>query len=210
LAQARRIREKRYRNRPTGVAAFLGHLTGVELIRRKIHEHQDKKRLLAHLEQRAALKETQQGERAELQRRQELQARDIQRKLLALEQVERREMKPLEESLKQQARIHARGGRNQMPSLGLELKPRGRKAVPHKAKDRHNSEFAREKFRQAHSGEQQEKSVDLFGDFERAADEGRSDSGGSTSSEGRKTAPHPKIRRYGRKRRRDNDLDRNR
>ena len=180
------------------------------MIRKKLQKHQDKKRLRGYLEQRATLKETQQGERTELQRRQELQALDIQRIIRALEQVERRKLKSLEESLKQQARIHARGGQNQMPSLGLELKPRCRKAVPHKAKDRHNSEFAREKFRQAHAGEVEQKAVDLFGDFEHAADDGRSDSDGGTSSDSRKPAAHPKIRRYGRKRRRDNDLDRER
>ena len=92
----------------------------------------------------------------------------------------------------------------------LELKPHGRKAVPHKAKDRHNSDFAREKFRQVHAGERQEKAVDLFGDFEQAADDGKSDSSGGASSEDRKPAAHPKIRRYGRERKHDNDLDRGR
>ena len=151
LATARRIKQERYAKRPTGLAAFLGRVTGVELIRKKLHQHQDKKRLHAFLEERASLKETQRQERTELQRRQEMQGLDIQRKIRALEQVERKEMKSLEEALKQEARIHARGGRGRMPSLTLELTPPGRKAVPHKAKNRHNSEFAREKFAQAHS-----------------------------------------------------------
>jgi hypothetical protein len=145
-----------YRNRPTGLAAFLGRVTGVDLIRRKLQQRQDKKRPHVYLEQRAGRKETQLEERTALQRRQEIHALNIQWKIRALEQVERKELKSLEESLKQQARIHARGGRNQMPSLGLELTPPGRKAVPHKAKNRHNSHFARETFRQAQSGEQQE------------------------------------------------------
>ena len=153
LATARRIKQERYANRPTGLAAFLGRVTGVALIRKKLHQHQDKKRLHAFLEERASLKETQRQERTELQRRQDMQGLDIQRKIRALEQVERKEMKSLEEALKQEARIHARGGRDRMPSLDLDLTPPGRKAVPHKAKNRHNSQFAREKFAQAHSGE---------------------------------------------------------
>ena len=84
--------------------------------------------------------------------------------------------------------------------LTLELTSPGRKAVPHKPKNRHNAPFAKEKFAQAHSGEQEPRQVDLFADFERAADDG--------SSEGRKPTVHPKIRRYERKRKRDNDYDR--
>jgi len=210
LAEARHIKQERYRNRPTGLAAFLGRVTGVELIRKKLQQRQDKKRLHTYLEQHTGLRQKQHCERTELQRRQEMQSLDTQRKIRALEQVERKELKSLEESLKQQARIRARGGRTQMPSLGLELTPPGRKAVPHKTKDRHNSDFAREKFRQAQSGERHPKEVDLSGDFDRAADDGRSDSVGGASSEGRKPTAHPKNRRYGRKRRGDNDLDRGR
>jgi hypothetical protein len=50
----------------------------------------------------------------------------------------------------------------------------------------------------------------LFGDFEQAADDGKLDSSGGASYEGRKPAAHSKIRRYGRKRKRDNELDRGR
>ena len=53
LATALRIKQERYAKRPTGLAAFLGRVTGVELIRKKIHQHQDKKRLHAFLEERA-------------------------------------------------------------------------------------------------------------------------------------------------------------
>ena len=97
-----------------------------------------------------------------------------------------------------------------MPSLALELTPPGRKAVPHKAKDRHNSQFAREKFAQAHSCEVEPRDVDLSADFDRASDDGSSGKGGEGSSDGRKPAAHTKIRRYGRKRKRDNGLDRGR
>jgi hypothetical protein len=139
-----------------------------------------------------------------------MQALDIQRKIRALEQVERKEIKSLEEALKKEARIHARGGRNQMPSLGLELTPPGRKAAPYKAKNRHTSQLAREQFEQAHDDHREPKKIDLSGDFERAADDGSSGKGGEGSAEGRKPATGPKIRRYGRKRRPDNDLERGR
>ena len=94
-----------------------------------------------------------------------------------------------------------------MPSLGLELKPPGRKAVPHKAQNRHNSEFAHEKFARARSGELEPKEVDISSDFERAADDGSSGKGGEGSAEGRKPASRQKITRIRRKRRYDNDRD---
>ena len=94
-----------------------------------------------------------------------------------------------------------------MPSLGLELKPPGRKAAPYKAKNRHTSQLAREQFEQAHDDHREPKEIDLSGDFERAADDGSSGKGGEGSAEGRKPASRQKIRRSRRRRRRDNDRD---
>jgi hypothetical protein len=165
---------------------------------------------MAFLEERARLKETQRQERTELQRRQEMQGLDIQRKIRALDKVDKRELKSLEEALKKEARIYARGGRGRMPSLALELTPPGRRAVPHKAKNRHNSEFAREKFAQVHDNEPEPKELDLSSDFEHATDDGSTGKGGESSAEGRKPTSRQKIRRYGRKRKRDNGLDRGR
>ena len=55
----------------------------------------------------------------------------------------------------------------------------------HKAKNRHNSEFVREKVRQAHSVEQEPTELDLSGDFDPAADDGRSGKGGDDLHKGR-------------------------
>jgi hypothetical protein len=68
----------------------------------------------------------------------------MQRRLRALERVQRRELKSLETAQLKHQRIHARRGHDHMPSLTLELKPPGRRAAPHKAKNRHISALTRE------------------------------------------------------------------
>ena len=97
-------------------------MTGVELVRRKLHQYQDKKRTKAFLNEKDRLKEQQEKQHAELQRRHAMPALDLQRKVRALGQVEKREFKSLEESLLKEQRIRARSGRDQMPSLSLELR----------------------------------------------------------------------------------------
>lgn len=52
----REVRAARQRNRPTGLAAFLGWVSGVELIRKALHRYEDGKRLKVCREHRAELK----------------------------------------------------------------------------------------------------------------------------------------------------------
>ncbi|MGB7931426.1 MAG: hypothetical protein WCH04_04270, partial [Gammaproteobacteria bacterium] len=242
LAQTQRIKRARYQNRPTGLAGFLSRVTGVELVRKKILQYQDKKRLQAYLAERENLKLKQLQDRTALQRRQEMQALDKQRKKRALDQVEMKELKSLEDSLKRDARVQARQGRTRMPSLTYELRPRGRKADLFKAKQRvagklsdeqaaemglgrnaprdsqeqrvreHLGQEVEAEFKQAAAGTTKQKQIDLEVAFNRAAkgdeEKGRGSSEGPTPAAEKK--PENKIRRYGRKRSRDDDLDRGR
>ncbi|GAB3326657.1 relaxase family protein [Haliea atlantica] len=218
-AEMKAIRERRHENRPAGLAAFLGRVTGIELVRRKLHKYQDKRRLEAYLAARNRLRDEQRTEREELQRLQEARSLDMGRKLRALDKIERKERKSLETSLKQDIRVQARGGGKQMPSLALDLRPPGRRAVPHKAKNRHISPFADRQrkaeeleaaFGRGVEGTTRRKQVDLEGDFTRAA-EGEKGSEGRGASDGPRPAFENKIRRYGSKRRgRDNEHDRGR
>ncbi|MGB0515107.1 MAG: relaxase/mobilization nuclease domain-containing protein, partial [Wenzhouxiangellaceae bacterium] len=54
--EVRQIKADRQARKPTGLAAFLGRVTGIELVRRKIHAYQDRKRHQAFLAEKAALK----------------------------------------------------------------------------------------------------------------------------------------------------------
>ena len=226
LAQTRHLRRERDQKRRAGLAAFLARVSGVALIQNKLHKYQDKKRLHVFMEEKAGLKEKQQQERTGLQRRQEMQSLDMNRKIRALEHVEKRELKSLEESLKRDARIQARGGRSQIPALALELRPPGRKEDLYKAKRRYISNLACDPSGQDHFDGQETKQIELSGDFEQAEagktkqidleseftraakDRDEEEEGGS--SEGPKPASKDKIKRYGRKRGRDKDFDRER
>jgi hypothetical protein len=219
LDKARQIKAERARNRPTGLAAFLGRVTGVALIRRKLRKREDSKRLQSFQMARENLKAHQRDERLALQRAQEMQSLAMNRQIARLAQVEAKELKSFDEMHCKKMRVRARGGRNQMPSLDKTFRPRGRRAAPHKSKHRHykpltakQAEQAQEMeqgFGRAVAGKTRKKEVDLERDFTRAAS-GEKGDGTRGSSEGRKPAAENKVRRYGRRRGKGKDLDRER
>jgi len=113
----RDVRAARERDRPTGLAAFLGRVSGIELVRKALHHYDDGKRLKIYREQRADLK-TRQGETARaLVTRLSLQAKDTGRKLAALEKVERREQAAFMRDERSDQRVRDRDGDDRLPSL---------------------------------------------------------------------------------------------
>lgn len=143
LDEVRAVRAQREANRPTGLAAFLGRVTGIELITKKVHRYQDKQRFDAFQEQKQQLQFEQDANRLEQQRAQEMQALELERKRRALEQTERSELRNLETTAQKEQMMRARGGHEHMPPLTLELRRGGRRAVPYKAASRYTSELAR-------------------------------------------------------------------
>ena len=148
LDEVRAIRAQREANRPTGLAAFLGRVTGIELIAKKVHRYQDKQRFDAFQEQKQQLQFEQDAKRLEQQRSQEMQALELERKRLAMEKIERSELRNLENSAQREQMMRTHGGHGHMPSLTLELRPGGRKAVLFKAAQRHTSKLALEAARE--------------------------------------------------------------
>lgn len=223
LDEARAIRRDRYEKRPRGLADFLGKVSGVNLVRAKLHKHQDRQRLRRYQEQRTALKAQHQRETDILTREHEVRMMDANRNLRALDQIERKERQSVEETLLREARVHQRGGRQMAPSVALALTPRGRRAARHKAAQRHTSSMARdlhqEKMRgrgrldtqyvRAVAGKTAAKPVDLEGDFNSAAGESEGRAGGS-EGDGAKLASDRRIRRYRGRRPRSRGKDRDR
>ncbi|SOC41914.1 relaxase/mobilisation nuclease-like protein [Rhizobium subbaraonis] len=144
LTESVRVREQREEVRPTGLAAFLGRVTGVSAIIRRVQRYKDAKRYLVFRESKHGLAAGQRVEAALLQRRHELQALDVNRQLKALSAVETREHKALEESIVREQRLKERAGHEHMPALALELKPRGRSASVRRAKDRYRDRTGRD------------------------------------------------------------------
>jgi hypothetical protein len=209
LAQVRAIKAERRQEWPQGLTAILGRFAGIELIRKYVHKYQDRRRLRAFLGERGALQDEQAQQRRNLLRRHELQALDVGRKARALDQIDKREQKSLEESLRTDQRIAARGGKDRMPALNLDLKPKGRSAVPHKAQNRHRSVLAKDLAEAAQKDRSKDRQVDLAADFARAAGEGKSGDQGRGSSDGPKPASRSRSNRR-RQRRRNRDKGRER
>ena len=187
LAESRRIRTERAQRRPTGLAAFLGRVTGVALITKKVQRYRDGQRFEAYLGRKERLGEQQHQQQQLLSRRHHLQAADIRRQLGALDQVEKRELKSQAQARQkeQRQRINARHGH--MPSLQFELTPPGRLPKIEKAKNRFISPLARE-LAEAAEERREAKKLRLKEEFARAAEGegGEGEKGGSASG-----APHP-------------------
>lgn len=236
LAEQRAVRTARAEARPTGLAAFLGRVTGVNFVLRKLHRHRDAQRFKAYAVEKGAIAQGQIMAAQLLQRRQEMQALDMNRQVKALDKIDARERSGLEVKRLREQRVHQRQGHDHMPALNLDLKPRGRGAAVRRAKDRYRDRSGREEERAARTEPHSEnvpinlrhalqdaivreepwpKRVDLAGDFARAATDGSGDDGGDGGNDG---APKLRIsraegkdeRHRSRKRGRDDDFERER
>lgn len=210
LTDAKRIRSERVKRRPTGLAAFLGRVTGVSLVISKLHRHRDRQRLRRHLADLDAINDRQAHERSAHQHAHKMQLLDVERRGRALDQLEKRELQSLETLELQERRVDARRGHEHMPSHSLELKPRGRRAVPHKAKNRHTSRARFELGAEFEHGKHRDSHIDLSHEFSRVAGDDTDGRGESESGEGPKPTAEqgPKRTRRRRPRNRDRDPDR--
>lgn len=118
LEQRRVIERERRENRPTGLAAFLGRITGVEALRALLHQRQDAKALKAYGEQLLTMKVTQTRARIDQERQHQAEALEQARREKALTRIERREIVALLRDLRASQRILMRGDNDGlMPSL---------------------------------------------------------------------------------------------
>lgn len=197
LADVARVRQQRQEARPTGLAAFLGRVTGVSALIHRVQRYRDAQKYLVFRERKQALGDTQRRQSEALQRRHEMQGLDMARKVKALGAVEARERKALEEKRVREQRMVDRAGHEHMPALNLELSPRGRKASVRKAKNRYQDSLREREERQPKAQERDEEreikalheamaraveealspELDLRAAFTRAAEDVRGDEG---------------------------------
>jgi hypothetical protein len=179
LQESRRIRLDRAAHRPQGLAAFIGRVTGVELITKKIHEYRDATRYKLFLAQKKELDERQQRDAAALDRRQTLEALTMQRRLRALDLIEKRELRSLETTLLKERRVEERERTSRAPSPPEPVQTRA-------------DEFNRVA----------KKPIDLTAEFERASGSGgdQSDASGGAVQE---PAPEAEVTIRRRKRTQD-------
>jgi len=209
LQESRRIKLDRAAHRPTGLAAFIGRITGVELITKKLHEYRDATRYKLFLAQKKELAERQQRETAAFDRRQELERAKIDRRLRALEQLEKRELRSLETKLLKERRIEERERTGREPPLP--------EPVPTPDKTPEKSIDVTAEFEKANAepsptrvdefNRAAKEPIDLTAEFERASGsgEGEGDASGDAAQD---PAPEAEIKIERRRRRtRDREPD---
>lgn len=169
LDEMKRRRLERARHAPKGLAAFLGRITGVALITKKIHQYRDRKRFETFLADRQRLKDRQGRERMALRHAQELHAADLMRKLRALDQVEQRERRSLETALLKARRIAERRRHDhRMPPVRVSS-PATTPAKPRTVTGPYTSSLARELAERAAARRQPKPAADLKAEFTCAA-----------------------------------------
>ena len=117
LKTVNEIRLARYINRPTGLVAFLGRVSGIEYIRKILHRRDDAKRLSAYGEALQTLKTQQAIEAKALDTRLKLQTQEVSRKQAALEKIDKRELAAFMRDQRTVQRVRSRDGGDAMPSL---------------------------------------------------------------------------------------------
>lgn len=229
IAELRERRAERARNRPTGLAAFLGRVTGVALITKKLHERRDRQRVKAYRAERDALMRRQADDLAGFAKRQALQAAELHRQQRALGQIEKKEIASLQQALRREHRQAHQKQHVHSPIFALSFGPPGRPAAIDKAAKRYTSENRRaleEQEQKDAEKPKKRKRLNLIEEFTRAADSdddddgsgGRGDSGGPKPPTGPRGPDKPKgpkgrdgpdrPNRRPRRRRKDRDFDR--
>lgn len=212
LHESRSIRNDRAAHRPTGLAAFIGRVTGVELITKKIHQYRDATRYKLFLAQKAELAERQQRDEKAFNRWQELQRATIERRLHALDRLEKRELRSLETSLLKERRIEDRERTERAPPPP-EQTPTHTGVFNRAAKQpiELTAEFGRASAEPVptHVNEfnkAAKKPIDLTAEFEQASGAGDSE-GGASDDSAQDPAPEGEIKIQRRLRTRDRTPD---
>lgn len=117
-AEMDRIARNRELNRPTGLAAFLGRVTGVNLIIKKLQERNDKKRQEQYEKQRQDLLNKQETEKKELEFIHQMQSLAQERKIRALDRLDRKEINSLRNKQLSGERTGDRDGYLHLPVFG--------------------------------------------------------------------------------------------
>ena len=125
-SETKRIREKRANSQATGLAAFLGRITGIELLARKIRRYQDKQRLRAYQDEKARIRGELREKETSLRQLHRLQMLEVRRRGKALSAVEQRELKSLQASFLKEGRTAARKSFEHMPPIAEELRQAGK------------------------------------------------------------------------------------
>jgi len=146
---------KRAANAPTGLAGFLSRVTGMDIIRSKLHAHQDRKREAHQKQMRIEIEEKSRIERLEQKRVHSLEMLEMRRKENNQKKSFEREYRSIVMAQEREKVAHYSKDYQHMPSVHLALTPKGRMAVPAKAQRRHYAPTVKEANRKQKDTEKQ-------------------------------------------------------
>lgn len=138
------INFKRAAHAPTGLAAFLSRVTGMDAVRAKYHAYQDKKRDAAQEQQRLQIEQQNELERLQQQHEHQLEMMELRRRENDQAKSFEREQRSIEMAQRREKVAYYSKGYEHMPSVQLAWKPPGRMAVPAKAQRRHYAPTVKE------------------------------------------------------------------
>lgn len=179
LEGARAVRQARHESRPTGLAAFLGRVTGIDRLRHALHRRADAKQLALYREQRKALNAEQRTREQALERRLKLQMQELTRQKTAFEKLDRRELAAFLRDQRRALRVQQRGDSDAMPSL--------ERFLPIEARTKARAPDVIDTFERAATRSPNEP-PDLLSAFWRAAKQGQ-----ETARESRNTEPRAQV-----------------
>lgn len=207
MTEAKRVRAQRKKTKAKGLAAFLGRVTGMDIVIRKIQRVKDKRRFAMYQSEKQKLVERQIRGMGHLRERHRMQMLDIKRHVRAVNKIEKREMKSKETERIKTARIRHRTRKDieHMPAIDMKRY----EAVRAKVKPVERKVEKEERKRESKTLDQWRGGWLRLSDLFSRASEGESEDGkGEKDSSGalqpskpRKT-PNPEQRRN---RNRDND-----
>lgn len=131
------IQFRRAAHAPTGLAAFLSRITGMDALRTKYHDYQDRKRETAFEQMRIEVEVRHEQERQEQERQHGLEMMEMRRQEAEQAKSFEREARSIEMAQNREKAAHYAKGYEHMPSVHLALTPPGRMAVSAKAQKRY-------------------------------------------------------------------------
>lgn len=111
LARTKQVRDKRTKAKVTGLAAFLGRITGMDKVVNQVRQHRDRARYKKFEQAQLQLKARQGHDMANLRERHRMQFLDLKRQVRAVDKVEKREKQSRERRSLKEARTRDRARR---------------------------------------------------------------------------------------------------
>ena len=137
LAQAKHVRQKRAKAKTTGLAAFLGRVTGMDKVIHQVRRHRDRAQFEKYRQAQQKLRVRQGQDMANLRERHRMQFLEVKRQVRAVDKGEKREKQSRDRRTLKEVRTNhrARRGVEHMQAIDMSRYDALRKSVEDKRRD---------------------------------------------------------------------------